>query len=197
MKLSDFSELHYITHISNMPSIMKNGILSHNLAGRVKHKSVAMQDIQKRRTYKRVPGGKFLHDYVNLYFCARNPMLYKRKELHDELCVLRIDKAVLNLQNVVITDGNSAADYTAFAPSPKGLSKIEHSLVFAKYWTDQDPVKERAKKRAKCAEVLIPNIVNVRYIMGAYVSCNKAKIELEKLTPNLNVTIDLQLFFIR
>jgi len=178
-----------------MPSIMANGILSHNLAKRLPHKSVAMVEIQERRDIKRVPGGKLLHDYVNLYFHARNPMLYKLKDSHAELCILRINKEVLNLPNVILTDGNAAANYTAFAPFPAGLLKIDYSLVFATYWTDRDPITEKRKKRAKCAEILIPNKVDVCYIIGVYVSCIEAKSELEKITPNLNVTINLPLFF--
>lgn len=195
MKLSDFSELQYITDISNVSSIMAKGILSHNLAKRLPHKSVAMAEIQERRDRKRVPRGKLLHDYVNLYFHARNPMLYKLKDLHAELCVLKIDKAVLNLQNVVITDGNASSKYTAFWASPIGLSKVNKELVFAESWKDKYKIAEWQKKNIKCAEVLVPNKVDVCYIIGAYVSCNEAKSELEKITPNLNVTINLPLFF--
>lgn len=52
-----------------------------------------------------VPGGRPLHEYVNLYFCARNPMLFRIKDLHLELCVLQIDTNVLDLPGVVITGG--------------------------------------------------------------------------------------------
>jgi len=195
LNLSDFNELHYITDITNMPSIMANGILSHNLAKRLPHKSVAMAEIQERRDRKRVPPGKLLHDYVNLYFHARNPMLYKLKDLHAELCVLKIDKEVLNLLNVVITDRNASCDFAKFAPSPSGLSGVNTSLVFAEFWTDLDPIKKDYKKSVKCAEVLVPNKVDVCNIIGAYVSCNEAKSELEKITPNLNIIINPYLFF--
>ena len=74
---------------------MYRGILSHRFADKVPHESVAMQEVQDRRMNKIVPGtGKRLHDYANIYFCARNPMLYKRKDTHTELCVLRISTAV-------------------------------------------------------------------------------------------------------
>ena len=195
LNLSDLSELHYITDISNVPSIMANGILSHNLAKKLPHKSVAMVEIQERRDRKRVPRGKLLHDYVNLYFHARNPMLYKRKDLHTKLCVLSIDKAILNLQNIVITDRNASCNFAKFAPSPSGLSGVNTSLVFAEFWTDQNPIIKDYKKSVKCAEVLVPNKVDVCYIIGAYVSCSEAKFELEKITPNLNVTINSHLFF--
>jgi hypothetical protein len=62
----ELQELYYITPICNIPSIMEHGILSHVRAGRLSHASVAMPEIQGRRTKIRVPGGRRLHEYVNL-----------------------------------------------------------------------------------------------------------------------------------
>ena len=42
MKPEDVKELHYITPIENLPSILENGILSHKLAGKIPHLSVAL-----------------------------------------------------------------------------------------------------------------------------------------------------------
>ncbi len=55
MDLQDLAELHYITPIINVPSICAHGILSHNNAQRVQHDSVALQDVQNKRSQKRVP----------------------------------------------------------------------------------------------------------------------------------------------
>jgi hypothetical protein len=57
MNRSDLQELHYITIISNIPSIMTKGILSHKRSKRINHNSVAMEEIQERRKKKIVPGG--------------------------------------------------------------------------------------------------------------------------------------------
>ena len=128
MKRSDLTELHYITPIANVPSILIHGILSKNRAKKLKPASVAMEEIQRIRENKAVPGGRALHDYANLYFCARNPMMYKRAALHAELCVLQLSTDVLDLPNVVIADGNLASGYTAFRPSPSGLATIDHEI---------------------------------------------------------------------
>jgi len=37
MRITDIQELYFITDISNVPSIMSEGILSHNEARRVHH----------------------------------------------------------------------------------------------------------------------------------------------------------------
>lgn len=75
MTRADVTELHYITAIANVPSILENGILSHALAQAIPYESIAERGVQDRREAKAVPGGRTLHEYANLYFDAHNPML--------------------------------------------------------------------------------------------------------------------------
>ena len=70
MKLEELEELHYITPLANLRSIIERGILSHQKAEKIVHRSVAMDEIQERRKKVVVPGGRPLHQYVNLYFHA-------------------------------------------------------------------------------------------------------------------------------
>lgn len=100
--------------IANIPSVMAHGIVCHEGTAKVEHKSVAMEEVQDKRAGRRVPGGLRLHQYANLYFHARNPMLYKRKHLADELCGLRVSTDVLRLEGVVITDQNASSDWVLF-----------------------------------------------------------------------------------
>jgi hypothetical protein len=195
MKRSDLRELHYITPIQNVPSIMNHGILCHQKARQLNHASVAMQEVQDIRSRKRVPGGLPLHAYVNLYFCARNPMMRKRVHQHLSLCVLQLNVAVLDLPNVVIADGNAASDYTAFWLSPSGLDRIDFDLVFAEWWTDSNQIQQWHKARVKCAEVLVPDRVDPRFIQGAYVSCQENQKLLEDSGFRLPVAVDPKLFF--
>lgn len=195
MKRDELAELHYIAPIANLASILKHGILSHRLAQRILHQSVAMPEIQDRRKNVSIPGGRLLHDYANLYLCARNPMLFKRRDMHHELCVLRISTQVLDLPGVVITDRNAASDYARFFPSPDGLEEIDRNLVFAEYWTDENIVVKWRKKSAKCAEVLVPDKVPPSYIEGVYVSCQESMKRCLKVAPDLEVTVNAWLFF--
>ena len=139
MNRNELEELHYITAIRNVPSIMSEGILSHKRAKKINHNSVAMEEIQDRREKKVVPGGRSLHEYVNLYFHARNPMLYVRQSQHIDLCILCVSTQILDLPGVVIADRNASSDYARFAPAPKGLSIVDKESTFAEYWTHQDP----------------------------------------------------------
>jgi hypothetical protein len=196
MERHELTELHYITPISNVPLILKIGILSHNQAKNVKqHKSVAMNQIQDRRKRVNVPQGKKLHDYANLYICARNPMMYKRKMQHKNLSVLRIAPNVIDLTGVVITDGNASGQYVRFSSAPKGLSIANREWTFADDWRDPDTIQYFRKKAAKCAEVLVPDKVKPNHITGAYVSCQETLVRFQEMNTGLPVEINSHLFF--
>jgi len=154
-----------------------------------------MNEIQDRRAKVIVPRGKRLHDYVNLYVCARNPMLYKRQAQFKELCILKISPNVLDLQGVVIADRNASSEYAIFKPAPEGLGIVNREWTFAEYWTDSDQILEWKKKAAKCAEVLVPDEVKPKYIMGAYVSCQEAQTAFQAQEPGFSVAINSHLFF--
>jgi hypothetical protein len=195
MKRSELTELHYITPIANVASIMHLGILSHNRAARMQHRSVAMNEIQDRRARVTVPGGKKLHEYVNLYICARNPMMYKRQAQFKEICMLKISPNVLDIPGVVISDRNASSEYAIFKPAPGGLDIVNYEWTFAEYWTDPDQITEWRKKAAKCAEVLVPDNVKPDCITGAYVACQEARAMFEDQVAGVSVVINSHLFF--
>ena len=131
MRREELDELHYLTPIANVPSILKHGILSHKRVSKLSHQSVAMPEIQERRRKVIVPSARPLHEYVNLYICARNPMLYKRRTEHQTLCILCISPQVLDIPGAVIADRNASSDYVRFDAAPRGLARINRDLVFA------------------------------------------------------------------
>ena len=196
MEREDLAELHYLAPISNVPSILEHGILCHRRAQAVEHKSVAMEEVQDRRTKVVVPGGRRLHDYVNLYVHARNPMLYKRLALRDSLCVLRVDASVLDLPGVVVADQNASSDYVRFAAGPRGLRIITKELVFADSWTHPDRIEYFRRKSARCAEVLVPDRIAPDSICGAYVAGSTALRDLQQLAPGLQASPAPHLFFL-
>ena len=200
MRREELAELHYITPIANVPSICAHGVLSHKRAKKVEHESVSMQLIQDRRARVVVPGGRPLHDYVNLYFDARNPMMFVRKDNHMALCVLRVSPDVLDLHGVVVSDCNASREYARFKPAPNGLAIVDRDLVFAEYWTHlDDPIKEYRHKGVKCAEVLVPDRIEPRFIVGTYVSCPGSRDALMGMfagATGVEVVVNGHLFFI-
>jgi hypothetical protein len=110
------TEFQCIMPLENIPSVLKHGILSNEGAAKLPHRSVAMQEVQERRDLKQVPRGLKLHQYANLYFHARNPMMYKRKESVADLCVLCVSLDVLKVEGVVLADCNASSNYVRFLP---------------------------------------------------------------------------------
>jgi hypothetical protein len=174
MDRDEVKELHFITSIDNLDSILMRGILCHNRARRLSHRSVASESVQDIRRGKSVPGGLSLHSYANLYFHARNPMMFCLHHLPD-LVVVRVSSDVLDIPDTVVTDGNAATGNTGFYPSPAGLANLDYELIFATYWTDSDYMRYLEKKRARNAEVLVPNLVPSEYIEGCYVDTQEKR----------------------
>jgi hypothetical protein len=201
MRRDELPDLHYITPIENVPSILTHGILSHNRARRMAHKSVASIEVQERRRRIYVPGGRRLHDYANLYINGRNAMLYRLMmdlPVNDaeELSVLRISCDVLDLPEVVIVDRNAAAETRRFAEAPSGLAMIDSDEVFARYWTHPgDPIAQQSHRQRMCAEVLVPDRIDPRHVVGAYVSCERAQRLLLEFAPGLVANLNADLFF--
>ena len=194
MNISDIKELYFITDISNVVSIMDNGILSHNEAQRVHHRSIAEQGVQERRQNKKIPGtNKHLHDYTNLYFDAHNPMLSARRDMNDTICVLRIKSEILSLEGVIVTDQNASRDCW-FKPVSDGLPLLDLDEVFATFWTNSNPFEAYRLKGIKCAEVLVPKCVRPAYILSAYVANTTALNNFKQVTA-LPVEIKGNLFF--
>ncbi len=187
------SELHCIMPIGNIPSVLAHGILSHEGASKLKHHSVAMQVIQDKRDVKAVPGGLKLHQYANLYFHARNPMLYKRR--NEDVCVLRVSVGVLQLRGVAITDQNAASDYVRFL-APSQWRYLDFDDIFARDWTHpDDAIRGYRHKSRKCAEVLIPNLVQASMLIGAYVPNEAARMTLVEEGFALPININPDFFF--
>lgn len=187
-------EFHCIMPLANVGSVLQHGILSHESVAKIEHVSAAMEEIQERREKKRVPGGLRLHQYANLYFHARNPMLYKRKENAPNPCILRVSTEILTLPGVVITDQNAASDLVRFL-HPDQYRLLDFDSIFAMNWTHaSDPFAYRLHRLKKCAEVLVPYVVDPQFLIGAYVVNRDAATRLQEVC-NLVITVDPEMFF--
>lgn len=196
MKRSDVKELYYITPIANVPSIINNGILSHELSKKLAHESLAIEEIQSKRENKQIPGARKLHHYANLYFDAHNPMLSRRRDRNNQICVLCVDSSILDLSNVIISDRNAASDWARFNTVIDGLAALDKDKIYARYWTNVDNQYDLwENKSIKCAEVLIPDRVEPKYIVGAYVANQTALEAFQQLNIQLTVSINSDIFF--
>lgn len=196
MTRAELNELGYIVPIATVPSILQHGILSHRRADKIAHGSIADEKVQQLRAKVTVANGRALHDYVNLYICVRNPMLFKRKDRHEGICVLRVGPDVLDLPGVIVTDSNAGSRYMRFLPAPTGLAIVDRDRTFARIWKHPEDQRDEWRHISqKCAEVLVPDVVPPQYITGAHVSCDLSRQRLQNVAPNLPMTVDADLFF--
>ena len=183
-----------IMPINNITSVINNGILSFYATQSIAHASIALTTVQERREQVIIPNGGKLHSYANLYFTYHNPMMYKRKDEAESLCILAIDLSVINIPGCILSDRNAAANLVKFYSPEDGFNKIDFDSVYAENWVDpNDPFSP--KKQIKCAEILIPNCVPFSYIKGAYVLNNSSENQLIQQGFNKAIKINRHVFY--
>ncbi len=171
MRNSDIKALYYITHIDNLSSILEKGILSHERIenDQVQPERIYNTEIVNIKKEKRTPNGRSLWSYANLYFQARNPMMYRvvhEKGVRD-LAVLEVSENILQTPDVFITDGNAANAPTQFYPLIDGLKVLrrQRKILYNEWWNNLD-----GSKRKIMAECLVPNGAGPEFINAVYVA---------------------------
>ena len=183
-----------IMPIINIPSVIENGILRFYKTQSISHASVALTTVQERREQVTIPNGGKLHSYANLYFTYHNPMMYRRQNEAENLCVLVIDLNVLEIPGCILSDRNAAADLVKFYSPEDGFDKINFNLVYAQSWIDPDNFYS-PKKAIKCAEILVPNCVPYKYLLGAYVLDENSQRKLIDLGFDKKIIVKRSVFF--
>ncbi|WP_066297937.1 type II toxin-antitoxin system toxin DNA ADP-ribosyl transferase DarT [Bacillus sp. FJAT-29937] len=177
---------YHFTHIDNIESIVKHGLLSTNEKERisVEHVDLANEDIQLRRSQMDVPCEPYgkIHDYVPFYFATVNPMLLgvlNRKNIDQPLVVfiaISIEK-LLN-GNVVFTDASAnTLVHPNFYSNPEDLDNLKWDLIDSNKWnrgTDNE-------LHSRMAEVLIHKKVPIEWIDSYVVFNNICKKEIKKV----------------
>lgn len=195
-QITEKKYLYNIMPVSNIPSVIHRGILSYDQVRLIQHQSVAMNEVQVRRDRVIIPKvERRLHSYANLYFTHHNPMMYKRKDQADELCILAIDSKIMNVPGCILTDQNAASSVARFYSPEEGLREINFDKVFAKYWTSSDYYEEKNNKRIKCAEVLIPDKIPFGFVCGAYVASIHVKSALEDMGFSKPIIVNKKKFY--
>ena len=200
MKRSQITGLYYITHIDNVPSILTQGILSHERieTENVQYTAIYNEEIVANRQLKQTPDGNSLWHFANLYFWPRNPMLYKvlcEKPAH-ELAIISVRHDVLDRLDIFISNGNAAHLHSEILPSGKGrkaIPQIIKDTLMVKYWNEED-----GSKRKIMAECLVPEFVAPEMIQTIYVASEDAKANLEASMPTFKtpVIIESDMFFL-
>jgi O-acetyl-ADP-ribose deacetylase (regulator of RNase III) len=172
-------ELYYITHVDNIESILRNGILSHEQIEKrqIKYTPIYDKEIVSRRKDITTPDGRSLWCFANLFLNPRNPMLYRVVCEQSAGNVAVIGAAVETLQNkaAFLTTGNAAhseSEIEAF--SRKTLYKMLRHTDIA-WWRVED-----GSKRVIMAECLVPDVVPPECISSIYTAGHVPRDTVEK-----------------
>lgn len=195
IKKTNQTGLYNIQPIDNIPSIMRNGLLSNEKAERIVHASIAMRSVQERRDAIRIPNGLKLHQYANVYFDPHNPMLSARRSQNENLCIIKFNYCILDIPGVIISDRNASSDYACFYPPLVGMEAINFPLVYARYWMDDDYYVQMQKKSIKCAEVLVPYFIPYEYVTCAAVINHNVAEKLKSKGFDRKIEVVPRIFF--
>lgn len=153
--------IYHITHIENLPSILKDGGLNSDaVMAQRDPKLIGYSEIKKRRLNEiHVPCCSFNYvgDFVPFYFCPRSPMLFtinKGNTGHPPGC----QRSILHLVSTMadglaigkpwaISSGNAGAYHTTFAAEVEALDSLDWNAIRATQW--------QGKQHQKMAEFLV------------------------------------------
>lgn len=199
-----FKNLFYITHMDNLPSILESGILSHENIEKsdIKYERIYDSDVVQRRQEKKLPNGKNLWQYANLYFRPRNPMLYRviyEQESVDNIIILGIKPTVMRNPEVFLTDGNAANDITDIVSirskrAEKIISEIRNKVVSMEWWNEESGQKRKIMAECLVPDKISPDLINTIYIPKV-ILIDKVREMLPKFQTNPFIIPEPNLFF--
>jgi hypothetical protein len=196
---SGYRGLFYITHIDNLPSILKHGIFCHERIERDKIKFTPIYDeaIVAGRRERKVPDGRSLWSFANLFFQPRNAMLYRvlLEKSSEEVAILCVKPELLNRKDVYIAVGGAGSERSAIVSRDVGLKAISklRKYIDREWWSDVDD-----SKRLSMAECLVPDSVSADAITTIYVVSHELRERLLNDVRGLNgvnVIPDPYMFF--
>lgn len=190
--------LYYITHIDNIPSILKLGILSHERveAEHVQFTPIYDPQIIANRRGRQTPDGRSLWSFANLYFQPRNAMLYRvlcEKPIND-IVFLAVRPDILSRTDIFISTGNAAHSASDILPATEGQGIIPQIRKDAEkeYWTEAD-----GSKRKMMAECLVPDMIPPELIQAIYAASHDAVAKIKAMLQQLKLPVipELRMFF--
>lgn len=160
--------IYHITHIRNLPNILRDGGLwcdSESVRREINPIKIAYGNLKGQRTriiVNKPPGG-VLADYVPFYFCNRSPMLgaihvgnvpaYQDGQtniLHLVSSAETVSQANLPF---IFTDGHAVVRISLFYNDLKDLNQVDWEVI--RSWRWRDTLEDNDRSRRKQAEFLV------------------------------------------
>lgn len=180
--------VYHMTHIDNLDSILEHRLLPHKTVEYydISHHEICDEEVMSiDREYQ----NKDLHRYIRFYLNPRNPMLYRRRNIQQDLILLQV--RISNLidlagkDSIIITDGNAAsASTTGVAYADLSKDFLNEECLYGKSWN-----KFPDGKRERCAELLLSKkSFNILYCSAIYVYNQEMVDKVNKIFGKYNLT---------
>ncbi len=174
-KQPEIKSLYYISHVDNVPSILRHGILSHQLVQDrgIQCTRIYEAAIVSNRQTKTAPDGKSLWEFANVYFQPRNPMLYRVLHERDtkDLVIVGVRAHVMSSPRAFIALGNAASAATEIVPCAEGRERMSEiwDTINSEWWNALN-----GSKRKIMAECLVPGSIAPDDIHTIFVASHEA-----------------------
>ncbi|MEI6286602.1 MAG: DUF4433 domain-containing protein [Bacillota bacterium] len=164
----DNVRLYHITHATNLSGIIEaGGLWSDNACAEkgISSLNIGYSRLKARRLTTPVPlrTGKYVGDYVPLYFANRMPMLYaisqnqvveySGEQREIIYLVTTIGDVLRRCENWLFTDGHAVESISGFYNDLADLEQLDWNLVEA--WSWRNTTDDNDRKRRKQAEFLV------------------------------------------
>lgn len=188
--------LYRMTHIENIPHILRYGITHQDSANSNKnYVSIGDGSLIAKREHIILSETKRLGEFIPFYFGTRMPMLFVIKQGANSIkynlkttpsekiiyCVTSIEQILNHKLDFIFSNGHAVNDLTEFFDSAR-VDEIEQIIdlgaVQAKYWIEKQDLD---LKRRKEAEFLIRDDIPTSAIVGYAVYNSAAKDNLISL----------------
>lgn len=163
--------LYHITHVDNLESIMKHGILSKRLLQELNISPTLVLN-EKKIKNKKTPHGRSVDpilrpmDFVNFFFQPKNPLLYRLVKENKKIIVLEISFDI-DSPGIYVSDGDITNKKTKWFSSldvNNEIVNINKVSIMDGWLYNQDD------KRKIMSECKIPDIVMPSHIRSIYAS---------------------------
>jgi hypothetical protein len=168
-RLEEFQvrELFHVTHIANLQSIYRQGLLPKNQLSLHSYEDISLLEVQTRRheVYVKIDPDldgpesvRPLHDFVPLFIAPRNPMTSVRRSIDRDICFLVVDVQSLcdGQHQIVFADGNMASGRTRQYADFDRLDRIPWDVLRASFWADFEDGRRR-----RAAEFLVSPSISI------------------------------------
>ncbi len=182
--------IYHMSHIDNVSSILKYGLLSHGNG--LTKRDISNRKVNRRRAMREPIYGQSIHSYVPFYFNPKNAMLYYHKAIQEDIVIFAFNKELITESGTLFTDGNAASDNTQFFNNLQDLSQLSWRCLNDNYsW-----VAYPDGRRMRMAEVLVPQKVSTSRVQKI-ICCSLPTYQrlMEVVEDNIEVELDCKFYF--